>query len=573
MGDYTNPSVEKRWLKYYSEQELDLKWSDDSLFDAISHVDSIDRIAIRYLGLSITYKELFDGIDKAAKAFVKSGIRQGDIVMLMLPTLPETIFSFYALNRIGAIAQFVDVRYTPQQLLDVALKTKPKMVMIMTFYLKEYETVAKSLNCTGTVILRGCDSMSRFFNFWFKTGEFFNGQQRASKKLDNVLFWSDFIKKGNDCSEIPTVKTNGDTVAAIFQTSGTTGFPKSAIHTNSNLNNSAALKYKFMNNPVPGDTALSIIPAFTMFGFIYSVHMPLRYGMTLAIEPLFKSEQLPSLIHKYKPNHFFSVPSHWERLAEKKLDRDLSFIKTVYVAGEVLDPNLRSKINELFNKHNCNTQLCADYGMTETGGTISFMPQSIPFEKTAINGYSGIPTPVCDLCIYDNDNQQELNYNKTGEICVWTPFVIKGYFDDPIETKCLFKKHPDGKTWLHTGDVGYISQDGLLFIKGRRKRMIVRFDGTKLFPIEIESVIKPIPGIAECCVVPTSDKSHKYGQQPYLFVVIEKSFDKTKTMKAVTKACTLKLPVYLQPVGIRAIDRLPRNAMGKTDYLKLIELL
>lgn len=135
------------------------------------------------------------------------------------------------------------------------------------------------------------------------------------------------------------------------------------------------------------------------------------------------------------------------------------------------------------------------------------------------------------------------------------------------------RKHPDGSEWIHTGDIGYLTEKGHLYVIGRSKRMIVRYDGTKLFPIEMESVIRDIDGVGECSVVPIADPNHSQGGLPFVFVVSDGTVNPICLRKDIIKQCTLQLPVFLQPYEVRVVEQLPHNSMGKIDYRKLIEMI
>ncbi|MBR4842496.1 MAG: acyl--CoA ligase [Bacteroidaceae bacterium] len=567
------PSEEKIWCRYYGDEELNAEFSHASMYQAIHHDEYEERTAFTYFGRSFSYRKLYEGIERTAQAFVQNGIGKGDVVMLMLPTLPESLYCFYALNRIGAVSNLVDVRTAPGQLVEIARKTKPRMILLMDFYLERVDSIKDLTGIDKIIVLRGCDSFPSAV-FMYRISELFNGRRRIVKRDSRYAFWPEFIKSGKGCSKSLDADVKSDDIAAIYQTSGTTGFPKSALHTNFNLNNSSMMKHFHMNEPKPGDKVLSILPLFALFGFVFDIHMPLRYGMTLVIVPLFKDKNMADLILRHKPNHIFSVPSQWESVAgNRRMECSLSFIKTIYVAGEVLDKSLKVRINSLLRKGGSKAELCADYGMTETGGTISFVDPVASSDDECDSGYSGIPMPLCNICIYDNEAEKEVDYDRPGEITVQVPFAVKGYCNDRDATGHLFRRHPDGSVWLHTGDIGYLTEKGHLYVIGRKKRMIVRFDGSKLFPVELESVIKEVRGVIDCYVVPAPDPDHAQGKVPYAFVVTEKPDVQARVEKDIIRMCRSKLPVYLQPYGIKFIEDMPRNSMGKTDYLKLVGMI
>lgn len=568
------PSEERKWLQYYNGVKDEDDFSEYSLYEAIHHVDDESRKALSFFGISISYKKLYEYIDMTAKAFFQNGIRKGDVVMLMLPTLPESIYCFYALNKIGAVSNMVDVRSTPSRVVEIAKKTRPKMLVVMSFYLKQLETVRRQLDLEKIVVLRGCDTMPSSVTFWYKLAEHFNGRRKIINRSPAYSFWPEFLATGLKCKIVQNENVVSNETAVIYQTSGTTGFPKSVLHINESLNYSVRQRFKYLNNPQSGDTILSILPIFTLFGFVYSIHMPLLYGMTILIVPYFKPNQMSDLIRKNKPNFIFGVPSHWEEFAEKQDGKgDMSFIKDIIVAGEVIDRNLRLKVNKLLHDNKSQASIRVDYGMTEIGGTISLMMNNATDEDSCNNGYSGVPLPYLIVCIYDNEAKCELGYNCKGEICVQTPCALKEYLLDKTETENLRRKHPDGSEWIHTGDIGYLTEKGHLYVIGRSKRMIVRYDGTKLFPIEMESVIRGVDGVGECSVVPIADPNHSQGGLPFVFVVSDGTVNPICLRKDIIKQCTLQLPVFLQPYEVRVVEQLPHNSMGKIDYRKLIEMI
>ena len=324
------PSEERKWLHYYSGVKDEDAFSEYSLYEAICHVDNESRKALSFFGISISYQKLYEYIDVTAKAFIQNGIRKGDVVMLMLPTLPESIYCFYALNKIGAVPNMVDVRSTPSRVVEISKKTRPKILVVMSFYLKQLETVRRQLDLEKIVVLRGCDTMPSSVIFWYKLAEYFNGRRKIINRSPIYSFWPEFLASGLKCKDVLKGNAASNETAVIYQTSGTTGFPKSVLHVNETLNYSVRKRFKYLNNPQPGDTILSILPIFTLFGFVYSIHMPLLYGMTVLIVPYFKPNQMDNIIKRNKPNFIFGVPSHWEEFAERHDGKDdMSFLKDI----------------------------------------------------------------------------------------------------------------------------------------------------------------------------------------------------------------------------------------------------
>ena len=189
----------------------------------------------------------------------------------------------------------------------------------------------------------------------------------------------------------------------------------------------------------------------------------------------------------------------------------------------------------------CRYDVTKAYGMTETAGVISFTPQGS--EKQYVQGFSGKPVTCYEVKTFDD------------EICVRSELKFLGYYKNEEATNNLIQIHADGNQWLHTGDMGYVDEEGNIFVIGRKKRMIVRHDGSKVFPVEIEDCIMRHPSVAACSVVPMQDPDHSESHLPKAFVVLKES-DTQATIK--------------EPAAIEFIDALPMNGNGKVDYKKLI---
>ena len=195
--------------------------------------------------------------------------------------------------------------------------------------------------------------------------------------------------------------------------------------------------------------------------------------------------------------------------------------------------------------------------MTETAGIVASTPPDCP--KKYELGFSGIPNSCYEVKTFDD------------EICVRSTMKLLGYFKNEEATKKLIQTHPDGSQWLHTGDMGYVDENGYIYIIGRKKRMIVRYDGSKIFPIEIEDCLMQHPSVKACAVVPTQDPDHSESKLPKAFIVLkDASKNSPSTIEELMRYCKKNLPDHLVPMAIEIINVMPVNTNGKVDYKKLI---
>ena len=511
----------------------------------------LERTAITYFGINLNYHELLKRIDETAEAFRKHGIKKGDIISIALPTLPESVMCFYALNKIGAIPCMIDVRYTPTQICEIVDRTQSKMLFVMGFSCKSWASTKVKINVEKVVVCSGADSISGV-SFWYGIGEWFNGRKKVFLKNKQFCHWKDFIKTAQGKDESEPYHWIPDEMAALFQTSGTTGTVKSVRLTTENILHSTFPEPAVLNDISSDDSVLCCLPIFALFG-ANAIILAFSYGMRAVVIPIVPRESFLKTVIKHKPQHIFSVPAYWDVLAKEQDNKeDFSYLKTINIAGDVLNTTFEKNINDFLHERGCRYDVTIGYGMTETSGIISFTPQGSPHQYEL--GYSGKTVTGYEVKTFDD------------EICVLSDMKLLGYYKDEEATKNLIQTH-EGKPWLHTGDIGHVDEEGNIFVIGRKKRMIVRHDGSKVFPVEIETCLAQHPIVASCAVVPMQDPKHSESKLPKAFVVLKETKVSAEELMAY---CKDNLPEHLVPAAIKFIDALPMNSNGKVDYQKLI---
>ncbi len=516
-----------------------------------------EKEALRYFGVSVSYRELGKMTETVASGLHNIGIKPGDVVCLALPTTPESIATVYALNKIGAIVSMLDVRLTSHQVASIVNNLHAKMLFIMNFNIKGIARVANEMCVDYIVVMRGCELFPKAVSSWYSIGEIFNGRFIAYHSIKKFIHWSNLIALSGEIA--PRHEWQSNAPQMIFQTSGTTGRSKSVMLTAENI--AVATTYtrkdKILVMPAENDTVLCLIPIFTFSGFVTTVHAPLRYGMTIIIVPIWKPRDFIKTIAKHKPQHVFSVPSMWDTIYIKSNSTfDLSCLKTVIIAGDVMNPDFEHDINKFLHHCGCNSNVIKMYGLTETAGMVSSTPQSSPYKYNL--GFSGKLDFGFRVKIID------------GEICVLHPTKLLGYYNNQEATNNLLRLHDDGLVWLHTGDYGHLDDDGNLYVTGRIKHMLVRYDGTKIFPIEIKEALLRHPDILDCAVVGCIDKEHPQSSVPIAFCVVSNTG--RQSASSIARYVNKELPVYLRPTKIVSVDNLPTLGNGKVDLVKLQEM-
>lgn len=554
-------SVEKPWLKHFSEEVRNLPNPKTTAYRYMteSNKDRQNEVAINYYGNKITHATLKKNIDETANAFAAAGVKQGDIVSFLSVATPETIYCVYALNKIGATANTIDPRMDVESIRRAVVESESKIFIVMNVVFEKVAAIVDDLKQDLIITVSASQSLP------FIKRVAMNLKVKANVPYsDKIVTYNDFRAKGKGTTavEAPYV---GDAIFSIPYTGGTTGFAKGVMITNDGANSTAHnFKYSGLDYE-QGDTFLDIIPIFTSYGMCCGMHMPLSVGLVLIPIPKFDLSKYGKLYKTFKANHSVSTPAFYETLMHSKelQNMDLSFLKCLGSGGDTMNKGLEKKLNEFTKSHGMRYPISQGYGLSEASAAVSFCVNDI-----YKSGSVGIPSITITAGIFDEESGKELGCNEIGEVCIAGPSLMKGYYKRPEETANVLRKHEDdGITWLHTGDLGYIDEDGFLFIIGRIKRMITRFDGHKVFPVNIESLVARHKEVINCTAVGVADMDRTQGHYPVVFVEFDENVDnKEEFCKNIFNECNALLEERGRPVAIVPIDKVPLTGSGKNDF-------
>ena len=568
-------SIDKPWQKYYSKEAITASVPELTAYQYMvsQNEDNLSTKAIMYYGKKISYKNYIDMIDETARRLYNLGITEGEVVTVMSVANPELEVLFYALNKLGAVINLIDVRSDYKQIKKYLMEVKSSEVVVMDNFLPEFDKCMEDEDIDN--IVENVITLSPYNSVLFP----FNvlAEKKSRKEDSNLYSKIDEIKKKNkymtwnDLMSVhkyrypryPRYKKN--MVAALVHTGGTTGVPKTVKLSNENFN-AMAIQYKSLNaNYNKGDTFLNGIVPFVAYGIVVTIHMPMCLGMTNIIAPILSPKEFTEFMIKYKPNHTATVPTYVEHFIEDEKANSMNWkcIKHIGVGGESFTRTQEQEVKDFLKNHNSSGSIDKGFGMTELSGTsVTCMGNVNKFTSL------GIPLPLNTYGIFERGTDKELKYGEEGEICITGPTEMIGYLDNEEEEGKIIKIHSDGKKWIHSEDVGIIDEDGFLFFKGRYKRLIPH-GGFKLYPSYIEGVIMKHPDIDNCCVISIPDKV--YGASPEAHVVIKKdSVSELKKLKEeLIKLCQDKLPSYSQPEDFIFEEDLPLTSVGKVDYKKV----
>ena len=556
-------SEEKIWMKQFPEDERNLEMPRMKIYSYLKDVNKnrLDTTALHYYGKNITYGELIRQIDEVANAYAALGVRAGDTVSLLSASTPESIMTVYALNKIGAITNAIDPRQNTEFIEKMIKDSGSRILVTINLAWPKVRKIKDSIRQDYIIVQTAATSLPFFKKIAM------NIATKSKIEYDNgVITWKDFMKRSHRGTAIE-VDYKGDGVVAIAYTGGTTGFPKGVMLTNDSIN-SVAFSFKHCGIVYEkGERFLGIMPIFSSYGLVCGIHMPLTMEIELALIPAFKPMDLAKHVKKYRPNHLISTPAFYEMMMQDPILKgmDLSFLKTLGSGGDTMNEGLEAKLGEFIKEHNMRYPLCQGYGMSELSAAASFCVND-RYKKGSV----GVPCLTTVVSVFDPETGEEMDYNQEGEICMTGPSMMKGYFNNAEETAHVMRLHDDGKVWVHSGDIGYIDEDGFIFIKGRVKRMITRPDGHKVFPVIIESAINALPAVVNCVVIGVNNRDAIQGQWPLAFVQLADGVDDpAKECRKIFKLCDATLEERGKPVGVIPIDEIPLTGMGKNDYRAL----
>ena len=548
------------WAKYYTKDEMKIQTPKGSIYEYLLNKSEthMDAIALDYFGKSITYKDFLRHIDTCAKAFRSQGIRRGDVVTICMPNVPEGLISFYALNKIGAIANMIHPLSSEEEIKNYLISTKSVMLIMIDVC---YEKVAGVIK--ETVIVSAGSSLK----IWKKLGYLATKSYKIKRPYfkGEYMSWKEFMSRGFNYNGRISFETDENTPAAILHSGGTTGTPKGIVLSNGNFNAMAEQIIRVLHRLDVNDHILAIMPIFHGFGLAVSICAPLTYGCTIYLVPQFDARTFDKLIMKTSPQVLVGVPTLYEALLNKENKKlNLSKLKYAVSGGDSLTKELGEKINNYLAEHHAEVKVAQGYGMTESTAATALAVDEFNFL-----GSIGIPFPGDYYKICAPHTTDELPYGETGEICVCGPTVMMGYLDNEKETNEVLKIHKDGNIWLHTGDMGYMRKDGVVFFQSRLKRMIVS-SGYNVYPSQIENVIESHEAVLKCTVIGIP---HKYKQEVAKAIIVLKNgyHESSALKKSINELCQKHLARYSLPYKYEFRKSLPKTLIGKVDLRKLSE--
>lgn len=556
------------WLKYFGDMPAHLDYPKGSMYEAVKESaitkKKMNSVAYEFQGKKTNYKQFLNKIEVLGKAYKNIGIDEGDMVTVCMPNTPQGVDTFYALNRIGAVPAMIHPLSAVGEIAFYINSTQSKAVLVVDlFYEKVLEALKQVKHPVKVVVAHIKDELPFPLNMLYPL-TVKKKPAPLPKDNKNVIDWSDFISGGKKVKLSDKFPKAEDTAVILFS-GGTTGTSKGIQLTNLNMNALAAQVAANAGFTMEGLRMFSVMPLFHGFGLGVGIHTALMASGTCIIIPQFTIKTYARDVKKYKPNVIVGVPTLYEALLRSEgFDFDLSFLRGMFCGGDSLSVELKKKVDKFLKDHNATIQVREGYGTTECVTASCLTPYD-----TYREGSIGIPLSDTYYTIVNPNNDTELPYGEEGEICICGPTVMKGYLNNAEETASTLRRHEDGNLWLHTGDLGYMDEDGFVYYKQRMKRLII-VSGINVYPSQVENAIDAHPDVLLSCAVGIPDPYKMHVVKA--FVVLRQGVEPSDKIKEeIIENCKKNVSRYGVPREIEFRTELPKTLVGKVAYRVLEE--
>lgn len=556
-------NIKTPWLKYYKDVPSHLNYPKGTMvgyfLEAVARFP--EDIAIEYYGRTYTYRAFYEMIRDTAKSLKSQGVKEGDTIAICMPNTPEAILMFYAANMVGAIVSLIHPLSAEKEIQNYINGSGATFLLSLDLVYDKVHNIVDNTCVKKIVIASASDSLKTIKKFLYKFKN--RGTVPKIELTDDIMTWNEFLNYGyNYQGEIACLKSSCDP-AVILYSGGTSGDPKGILLSNINFNALALSCHKMIEQSGEKESILAILPIFHGFGLGVCIHTTLCCGMRVVLIPSFSPKDFGSLLHKHKISIVCGVPSLFESLTKTKMGKnDLSKLKCAISGGDFMSKDLKNKVDEYFHEHGSSAEVRVGYGLTEASAAICVTPTG-EYRESSI----GVPFPDTYIKVVRVGTHDEVPYGEDGEICISGPTVMMGYLNNLEETIQTLQIHKDGRTWLHTGDIGSMDKEGFVYFKQRVKRIIIS-NGYNLYPSYIETIINSHPDVFTSTVIGIPHP--KKVQVAKAYIVLKDGVNASKDIeKSIRLYCEKNLAKYSLPAVYEFRNSLPKTLVGKVAYREL----
>lgn len=550
MSNLTN----QPWLRIYEELNIEVPpFEDRTMGEYIAEHAAVrgDQVGIRFYDRGITYTEYDQLVSQLANGLTSLGVEQGDVVGIHLPNIPQYVVALAAVSRLGAIGSGVSPLLTPPEIAYQLNDARVKVVLTLDALAPAIAAMPQLPSKLGTVVVTaGTDHLA--------PGEI---KLPEIEGVDVVSYLSVLSGQPETCEQRPV---HWNDTFMIQYTGGTTGSPKGAELSVRTLMHNPAQYGQSEEVVIGGETTASPFPMFHIAGLTAGLFAA-RIGAQMVLIPDPRDiEFFCGQMKKYPPTFMSAVPALFDMLVQSPAFREVDFsqLKMATSGAAPLPRATFEAVADVFGQG----KLTEILGMTETGPCYTMHPPS--HYRT---GSVGFPLPGADVRIMDVETgTKEMPRGEPGEIASTGPQTMKGYLNLPDESARALREM-DGRRWMFSGDVGYMDEDGYVYLCDRAKDMLI-VGGFKVFSVEVEDKLKSLPCIAASAVIGIPDEDRAGNEIVTLYVQVAPDSagdDPAAVRETILEYCRENLAPYKVPKQIHFIDQIPLTAVGKIDKKKL----
>lgn len=573
------PSTDKPWMKYYNNEKskstIDI---NKSVFDFAYQLnkDHLEEPGINYYGKIISKRKFFETCIKYGRGLYSLGVREKDVVSILMPTMPHTYFLLYGCDYIGAIVNPIDIRTSIGLIKKYINETKSTCLFIHELMASNMLLEDLKNNTTLNKIVVMPSPSASICGIKRSVGKSLLMMKHISRKYSNgIIPYYEFKNLcNNEYGE--EIKRKGDPkeLSVLMHTSGTTGdCPKTVMANDININFMASQYMKSLMNLDRCMISIDIMPKWIFYGYL-GIHMPLCIGMTVVpiADPV--HERLSEIINRFQPQSVAGVPGHAMDLLDNNNVKDLSCLTTIGIGGDAIPLESERRLNELLQKIGRINYCSPGYGASENT-SIATANQGDVYKLGSV----GIPFYDVNFMVIDKDKYEqngeivEIAYNQEGILCFGGNLMLGYYGEGNLETNNVIKEYY-GENWYISEDVGYIDEDGFVFFLNREKDIIVLPDGFKVVPKAIEDIVSMNPCVKQCVVIAKKYKSDSVGERPCCYVVLKRKkqiVHKRRIEKLIRDSINKNLSSYYMPREIIFVNHIEMTSMGKINRKKYRE--
>jgi long-chain acyl-CoA synthetase len=556
----TAGEISRPWLKFYDKgvpEKID--YPSFALWELIRNGAQKypNNSATDFFGHTLTYTQLWDGVQRFAHALQALGIKKGDRVAIMLPNCPQFIISFFGAHLAGALVIAINPIYSPRELAHVLKDSAAETLVVIDLKFPAFREVAADSNVKRTIVTGIQDYLPFPKNLLFPFKAKKEGTWVEVKPDPNIFFFKHLLKKYGPTPSKVDIHPAED-VAMLLYTGGTTGFPKAAMLTHRNLGVNAIQNSAWTPGTVAGKEVIGcVLPFFHSYGLSAALNWGLHIGGKLVLFPKFSAGDVVKAIQDHKITLLPGVPTMYVAINNfpdiKKYD--LSSIKCCMSGGAPLPIEVKNQFEQITGG-----KLLEGYGLSESSPVLA----GNVFNGKMREGSIGLPISDTDIIIMDEEGKP-VPTGEVGEIWAAGPQIMKGYWNRPEDTAKSLREF-SGKTWLVTGDMARMDEEGFFYIVDRKKDLIL-VGGFNVFPREVEEVLYEHPMVKEAVVAGIPDKFH--GEYVKAYIILQDG--QTITEKEIQDFCKERMAPYKVPKKIEFRVDLPKTIIGKILRRELLE--